>query len=408
MKKLHFTGIGGAGMAPLAELALARNYTVSGSDEIDSAKCRHLAAAGAVINIGHHEDNLPDDAELLIYSSAVPENNCERLRAKALGIPEMRRGEFLASFASGYKCCVSVSGTHGKSSITAALVSILRCCGKDPGFLIGAEVAGMPSCAAGDGDIFVTEADESDGTHTLMKNFLAVIPNIEDDHEWSLGGKTVLENNFRQMAANSEKIIYYASEKCDELLTFHSDRHRLAQIPEKFGKLCGFQAANAFIAAQAAIILGCDPQSALPAAEQYPQVARRMTVHKQTPRYTVIEDYAHHPTEVSAALSLLRHNYPGRHLRVLFQPHRFARLEKYFAEFVEVLRSADSVFIAPVFAAWSETGSVDAEVLANAVNGIAVSGDCVQWAEIVRHDLPDNSVIAVLGAGDVNKVIAQL
>lgn len=408
MKKIHFTGIGGAGMAPLAELALAKNFAVTGSDEADSAKVCRLRELGAQTAAGHCAANLPDDADLLVYSSAVPEDNCERKKAAQLGIPQLRRGAFLAELAAGCRRCVAVTGTHGKSSITAALVMILRACGKDPGFTIGAEVKGLPSCGWGDGDIFVTEADESDGTHTLLKNFLAVIPNIEDDHEWSLGGREVLEKNFRLTAENSENIIYYASEKCDELLSNHPAAIRLEEVPGSFGKLRGFQAANARIAAEAAVMLGCDRQAAYRAAENYPQVARRMTIHYQDEKLVVIEDYAHHPTEVEAALKLLRMNYPDSHLRVLFQPHRFARLEKYFAEFVRVLKGADSVFIAPVFAAWCETGAAGSEELAAAAGGRAVSGTYQQQAEAVKGDLPENAVIAVLGAGDVNKVIGFL
>ena len=409
MKSIHFTGIGGAGMAPLAELTLAENCRVSGSDESDSAKIFRLNSLGAVIHIGHRAENLPDDTGLLVYSSAVPESNCERQKAAELNIPQMRRGEYLAELSKTYRRCVSVTGTHGKSSITAALVMILRKCGYDPGFIIGAEVAGLPSCASGDGDIFVTEADESDGTHTLLKNFLAVIPNIEDDHEWSLGGIDKLDENFRTVARNSRNILYYSSEKCERLLNTHPSAVILKDIPENFAFLHGFQAANARIAAEAAVILGCDRAMAYQAAEEYPQVSRRMTIHKTSKNLTVIEDYAHHPTEVRAALELLRKNYPDAHLRVLFQPHRFARLEKYFDEFSRVLQLADSVFIAPVFAAWSETGTVDAEKLAEAAGGRSVDGTYAGQAAAVKADLPGGKcVIAILGAGDVNRVIEFL
>ncbi|MBE6364207.1 MAG: hypothetical protein E7053_00485 [Lentisphaerae bacterium] len=408
MKKLHFTGIGGAGMAPLAELSLANGFTVSGSDMENSAKCHRLHSLGAKISIGHRQENLPEDAAMLIYSSAVPENNPERVKARALNIPELRRGEYLAHLAANYRRVVAVTGTHGKSSITALLAKILQHCGKEPGFMIGAEVAGMANCAAGNGDIFVTEADESDGTHTKLKNFLAVIPNIEDDHEWSLGGKEVLENNFRLTAKNSQQIIFYASENCDRLLKDHPQAVRLSDMPGKLGGLRGFQAANAYIAIQTAVLLGCDEKSATDAAMEYPQVARRMTIHCDRPGLTVIEDYAHHPTEVRAAIELLRATYRGCHLRILFQPHRFARLEKYFAEFVTELSNADSIYIAPVFAAWSESGKVDSAMLAKAVNGIAVSGSFEHWAEEVVKDLPPDTVIAILGAGDINKVIPLL
>ena len=408
MKKIHFTGIGGAGMAPLAELALGNGYEVSGSDELDSAKTSHLRELGAKIFIGHRAENLPDDAGLLVYSSAVPESNCERNKAAKLNIPQLRRGAYLAEAAKSYRRCVSVTGTHGKSSITAALVKILRQCGCDPGFLIGAEVAGLPSCAAGNGDIFVTEADESDGTHTLLKNFLAVVPNIEDDHDWSLGGVKVLDGNFRQVAANSDKLLYYASAKCDELLGNHPDARKLTEIPSDFAGLTGFQAANARIAAEAAVILGCDPAKAFAAAADYPRVARRMTIHFQSENLVIMEDYAHHPTEVHAALKWLKGRYPEHHLRVLFQPHRFARLEKYFEEFARELQNADSVFIAPVFAAWSESGNTGSAELAEAAGGKSISGSWQEQAEEVLTGVPEKCVIAILGAGDVNQAITYL
>ena len=406
--KLHFTGIGGAGMAPLAELAMARGCRVSGSDELDSPKCRRLAALGAKIVIGHRPENLPADAGALVYSSAVPEGNCERVRARELGIREVRRGEYLAEFAGHYRRCVPVTGSHGKSSITAALVRILRRCGMDPGFMIGAELKDMPCCGAGDGDIFVTEADESDGTHTLTENFLAVIPNVEDDHEWSLGGRAVLERNFRTVAAKSRMVLYFASAKCDELFSGHPGAVRLPAVPEHFAGSYGFQAANAFIAARAAVLLGCEEDAAVAAAADYPAVARRMTLHRQGENLTVIEDYAHHPTELRASLSLLRRRFPGAHLRVLFQPHRYARLEKYFDEFAEILREPESCFIAPVFAAWSEGGARDAAALARAAGARLVTGSYAEWAALLLADLPEKSVIAVLGAGDVNGVLPYL
>ena len=254
----------------------------------------------------------------------------------------------------------------------------------------------------------MTEADESDGTHKLLKNFLAIIPNIEDDHEWSLGGKAVLDENFRQVAKNSEKLLYYASAECDRLLGDHPDTMRLPEIPVKLGKLSGFQSANAFIAAHAAIMLGCDEEKVWLAAQNYPQVARRMTIRKETPEYIVVEDYAHHPTEVHSAIELLKLNYPDKHLRVLFQPHRFARLEKYFAEFAAELQKADSLCIAPVFAAWSESGKVNSDTLAQVTGGRAVHGSYVDWAKQTLENLPENSVIAVLGAGDIDQAINHL
>ena len=239
---IHFVGIGGAGMAPLAELLLRRGESVSGSDLEVNAKCASLQALGAQIFAGHRKENLQHTANAVVFTSAAAADNPEVAEAKKLGIPCFRRGEYLAEFARHYRRVIAVSGTHGKSSISALISSILLACGKDPGFMIGAQLSGMPSCSNGScDDIFVTEADESDGTHTALKNFIGVVPNVEDDHSWSLGGVDVLEKNFRTFAENSEILLYYASPLCDKLFADHPQAIRLEAVPEEFAGLRGFQ-----------------------------------------------------------------------------------------------------------------------------------------------------------------------
>lgn len=397
-------------MAPLAELLLERKVAVSGSDIEFNSKCAALQNAGAQIFTGHRKENFASDVTVAVFTSAAAADNPELLAAREHGVPCFRRGEYLAEFAKNYRRVISVSGTHGKSSISALISSILSACGKAPGFMVGAQVSGMPSCSNGkNDDLFVTEADESDGTHTALKNFIGVVPNVEDDHSWSLGGKAVLEKNFRTFAENSEILLYYASEECDRLFAGHPHAVRLEKMPDEFAGLRGFQAANSFIAYQAALLAGCDETSALAAAADYPQVKRRMTVHHSSTRVTVVEDYAHHPTEVEKSLELLRLNHPGKHLTVIFQPHRYARLERYFDGFAAALRKADTLIVVPVFAAWSETGKVGGSELAAAANGIYLSGN---WEDIalkaVSQLSADDHVVAVLGAGDVEKIISPL
>ena len=406
---LHFIGIGGAGMAPLAELAFRRGHQITGSDNELNSKCRHLIELGIRITPYHCAENISEKCDMVIFSSAVSPDNCERIAAEKMHIRTLRRGDFLAEFASSYKRCVAVSGTHGKSSITALLVSVLRSCGKNPGFMIGAEVANLPSCAPGDGDIFVTEADESDGTHTKLKNFLGIVPNLEDDHSWSVGGTEILEKNFCTFAENSEKLLYYSSEKTDRLFKNHPDQIKFTGFPENFAGLYGFQAENAFLAYNASLMLGCKAASAEKASADYPQVARRMRVVSSDEKLTVIEDYAHHPTEVQSALNFLRHRYPQKHLRILFQPHRYARLEKYFDRFAGVLSEADSCLVVPVFAAWSESGKVNSSMLAEKIkNGSYCSGSWQEIAAETMKNIPEQAVIAVLGAGDIEKVLHYL
>jgi UDP-N-acetylmuramate--alanine ligase len=150
--KVHFTGIGGAGMAPLAELLLQRGVEVSGSDIEFNSKCAALQNAGAQIFTGHREENVDTTVETLVFTSAAAEDNPELSIARRRGVKCLRRGEYLAEFAKYYRRVISVSGTHGKSSISALISAILSACGKEPGFMIGAQVAGMPSCSNGRND----------------------------------------------------------------------------------------------------------------------------------------------------------------------------------------------------------------------------------------------------------------
>ena len=408
---IHFIGIGGAGMAPLAEMLLAKGVRVTGSDLVLNGKCRELAEAGAEIFIGHRRENLPADAKMVVFSSAVPDDNPERRKAAELGIPAMRRGEFLAFFLSFYRRVAAVSGSHGKSSVTAMLAHILTGCGIDPGFMIGAAVSGSRSASVGKGDdIFVTEADESDATHKLLSPYLGIVPNVDDDHAWSVGGKEALLNNFRAFASRSRHVVCFEPERA--LLSSCSDVTVLP-LPEKgfvFAGFRGFMAVNARLAVAAAVLLGCREEEAVRAVSTFKGVRRRMTVHRNDSGCVVMEDYAHHPAEVERSLEFLRLAYPNHHLRVVFQPHRYARLEAFFGDFVRILATADSLFVAPVFAAWCESGSVDSRQLAESCGGVCLSGAWQADGEIVRAaphgDRP--LLIAVLGAGDIEEIIPYL
>ena len=413
MKKLYFAGIGGAGMAPLAAIALERGIRVVGSDRELNAKTAALAASGAVVFAGHRAEQLPVDAEWLVYSSAVPPDNPERQRARALGIPEIRRGEFLGLLTRHYPRTVAVSGSHGKTSITALLVHILRRCGRNPGYLIGGAVPGLPSGCAGDGDIFVTEADESDGTHTALHPWLGVVPNADGDHAWSVGGEAALRENFHRFARQCGQLLYFTDGVPAGWFAGHpaATAYMASAADAAFPGLIGFQRRNAFLAVEAAVRLGVERSAALAAAAGFPGVARRMTVHRSGAALTVVEDYAHHPTEVRASLEFLRAKYPGWHLRVLFQPHRYARLQKYLEPLAAALRQADSVMVAPVFAAWSETGPVGGAELAARIGATAVYREGT-WAELAAELLAarprEPLLVAVIGAGDVERVLPFL
>ena len=392
-------------MAPLARIALARGYRVAGSDKELNSKTAELLRMGAVIHAGHDAAHLPEDCDLLVFSSAIPEDNPERTAARLRGIPEMRRGAFLAEIAGDYPVSIAVSGSHGKTSTTAMLVWILQKNGRKPGYLVGGSVDHLHSGEAGDGSVFVTEADESDGTHVLLRPSIGIIPNIEDDHAWSVGGREQLFQNFRRFAGNCGKVI--VPQETAE--SFFNTAGLDLNVPGPAG-FCGFMKTDALLAAAGAEALGISREEAFAALADFPGVQRRMTVRYAAEDLTVIEDYAHHPTEVAAAVAFLREQYPGKHLHLLFQPHRYARLAQYFDRFAEELQKADSVTVAPVFAAWTETGELGSAELAEAI-GSQASAPSGSWEEIARQVLaaiPRSSVLAVLGAGDVEKVFSYL
>lgn len=414
IQSIHFVGAGGAGMAPLAEIMLSRGCRVSGSDQESTGKTAHLAELGATVYEGHAAEHLPPDASLLVYSSAVPETNPERKRAEELGIPQLRRGEFLARLAAEYRRSAAISGSHGKTSVSAMLTHILVHTGRHPGFLIGAAVNDAPSASAGEGDdLFVMEVDESDGTHVLVHPYLGVVPNVEDDHSWSVGGEAQLFANFRRFAFQCRHLVYYGGTHADELFADHPSAIRLERPePGRFGsRWIGFQAWNALLAIRAAELLGVEAEEAEKALASFAGVARRMTVRFRSPSLVVLEDYAHHPTELASSLETLRLGYPGHHLRMVFQPHRYARLQKYLPLLAAELAKADSAIVTPVFAAWCEAGPAGSAELAAAA-GPQVRYLDADWKSLAAAALDYDGgrplLLAVIGAGDIEHIFEFL
>ncbi|MBR2373946.1 MAG: hypothetical protein IKA87_06915 [Lentisphaeria bacterium] len=406
MKKLHFIGIGGAGMTPLAKLALESGAAVSGSDSADSPKSAALKSLGAGVYTGHRAEQVPEDADMVIYSSAISEDNCERKQAAALGIPQLRRGEFLGEFSRRYQRVTAISGSHGKSPITAMLTTILEQCDMDPGALIGAARNEGESAISGNGDIFVTEVDESDGTHVFVSPYLGIVPNIDGDHEWSVGGAEALEENFRTFGRNCRHLLIAGTSDLKEFFSFHPSLYE-AELPDTFAGFHGFMAANAALAVRGAELLGVSRDDAIAAVSRFKGIERRMRVLNSWSDVTVIEDYAHHPTEVRASIELVRRLYPSAHLHVVFQPHRYARLERFFEDFVQVLKLADKVTVTPVFAAWTETGDVDSACLSARLPNSEYTQ--VSWQELAAElRKSDSGVILLLGAGDISELAALL
>lgn len=412
-KKIHFIGIGGAGMAPLAGIMLERGCAVSGSDSEPNRRCEELRSRGAVIYDGHDARRVPDGAAV-VYSSAISRDNPELGRAEELGLEIFRRGEFLAKVADGCRRCVAVSGSHGKTSVTGMLAWCLARHFPGAGWLVGGDIPGFPRSRSGDGDIFVTEVDESDGTHTLVHPFIGLVPNVDDDHDWSVGGAARLEANFRLFGANSSRIIalkhpdigkYFGSGAA----IVDPEAPEFAELP---GNLRGFQRLNGALAAACAGEFGISREEVFGDLAEFPGVERRLTPRGLIGSTRVIEDYAHHPAELAASMTALRELAGGEPLTVVFQPHRYARLEKYFDRLAAELRRADRVILVPVFAAWCESGKVGSAELAGAVGNHAEYFDSEDWGLLARRlaDGPAASggILAVIGAGSVGGLIREL
>lgn len=422
--QIYFIGCGGAGMAPLMYLTHKKGFNISGSDLEKSKNTENLSTLGINIHIGHNAENLPADLKntLVVYSSAVKPENPEFMTAKNGGCPCLRRGEMLAEIAKLYKRTAAISGSHGKTSITSILAHILKETGFNPGYMTGGKVKGWTySSEVGNGDIFVTEVDESDGTHALIHSHIGIVPNVEDDHCWSVGGTEALYNNFRKFALQSEKLIYISNEMTDKLFSEHKNKQAIDintissdsffkyLSVDELNELKGFQRMNSALAVAAAVELGVDREKAEKATLSFPGVERRMTMHFKDENFILIEDYAHHPTEVSASINTLREKFPGKKLKIVFQPHRYARLQRYFDGFAHELGKADSLVILPVFAAWIEKSGnmVSSENLAEKIGSKAeyMDGSWQDIAKKISSEIEPGTVLALLAAGDADRLL---
>lgn len=426
--RIHFVGCAGAGTLPLLKIFRELGCSVSGSDLLSPEKLNPLRAAGVPLFTGHSAANLPPENGaplLLVHTSAAAPDNPEIAEARRRGCRILKRGELLAALAGSYRRTAAICGSHGKTSVTAMLAFLLSGAGKDPGFLIGGSPAGgnFPGGSAGAGrDIFVTEADESDGTNTLIHSELGIVPNAGDDHAWSVGGAEKLDANFRTFAFQAKTLLYLASPRTDSLFAGHPCAIRIDPAQEEYRAVLadlrtesahpwgGWQRKDALLALLAAEHFGVDRSEGTGILTRFPGVERRMSVRFENTSYTLIEDYAHHPSELRATLDALRETGGERRLVLFFQPHRYARLERYFAEFASALKLADRVFVLPVFSAWTGKGKYDSSDLAAAAGpeASALSGT---WENIAQQAVPDlrkGDLIAICGAGDSNALIPPL
>jgi UDP-N-acetylmuramate--alanine ligase len=432
-RSLHFIGICGAGMSGLALVAHALGARVTGSDQAESSYCGRLRAAGITPVIGHDAVNYPVGAEVVV-STAIAEDNPELSAARATGAGVLHRGELLGE-VSRLKRTIAVSGTHGKTTTASMVAHVLLECGREPAFLIGGELRTAGTNAGwGKGEWAVIEADESDRSFLELDREVAVITNIELDHHSTYTGLGELRAAFAEFAAPADRrVLGPGVELAGEYLSFGIDEGdvratRLALTPggSRFTvdgvpivlRVPGrHNVLNALAALAACRADGVDPPEAAPALASFTGAGRRFEDHGTTATGArVYDDYAHHPTEVRAALQAARTLEPNR-LIACFQPHLYSRTRKLAREFGRALALADVVVVMDVYPARERAEDFPgvSGLLVAAAAADAAAGRPVWWLprsddaeRMLSGELREGDVLLTLGAGDVDRVARSL
>lgn len=439
-RHIHLVGIGGIGLSAIARVLAAWGYQVSGSDQRASAITQELNQQGIVTYVGHAGTQVAD-AELVVISSAVPETNAEVQAARAAGIPVIKRQQLLGLMMAD-SVGVAVAGTHGKTTTTAMLSVMLTRLNLSPTFIVGGIVSELGTNAqAGKGPHFVIEADEYDRMFHGLRPRIAVVTNLEMDHpdcyptmaDYRQAFATFLE----RVPADGQIVACVDGSELAALLRERDHRGPRALTygisPEaeyqvrdvaanargavdfcvvREGQLWGsfalsvpgrHNALNATAALLVAECLGIDRASAGQALAEYRGVLRRFEVKGERQGVVVVDDYAHHPTEIRATLAAARARYPGRRLWAVWQPHTYSRTEALLNEFRSCFADADQVIITDIYAARArEQATIHGEALAVAIDHAHVRylGSLERVVETLGNELCSGDVLITLGAGD--------
>jgi UDP-N-acetylmuramate--alanine ligase len=434
-RRLHFIGIGGAGMSGLALVAQALGAEVTGSDSADSSYCERLRAQGIEPRIGHDAANVPADAEV-VFSTAIPEDNPELAAAREAGARLLHRGELLGEI-SRLKRSIAIGGTHGKTTTASMAVHVLLECGRDPAFLVGGELRGPGTNAAwGEGDWVVVEADESDRSFLQLSREVAVVTNVELDHHSTYRSPGELRRAFAEFTApaalrvlgpgvelpgEGEAIGFGVGEgdlRAEDVeLRELGSRFRVDGVSMELAVPGTHNVLDALAALAACRAAGVELGEAAPALASFSGAGRRFEEHGRTASGArVFDDYAHHPTEVRATLEAARELRPAR-LVACFQPHLYSRTEKLAREFGKALALADIVVVLDVYRARERpedfpgvSGLLVAEAAADAAGGRPVwwlpSMDDAE--RFLSEELREGDVLLTLGAGDVDRLAGRL
>ena len=426
-RRLHFIGIGGAGMSGLALVCARLGATVTGSDRSDSSYMERLREAGLEPTVGHDAANLPGGAEVVV-STAIGEDNPELALARERGVEPIHRGQLLAELCAE-KRLIAIAGTHGKTTTTAMVAYALRAVGADPAFFVGGEVPGLgpdggtANAGWGEGEWVVAEADESDASFLRLQPEVAVVTNVEMDHHSRWGSLAELHEAFRSFIGPARGLVVPADEEMGWLGQRGEEARFDAAAPGPAELALAVPGQHNLRNARAALgaieLAGLDVAAAAEALARFPGVHRRLELKGSRGPVHVYDDYAHHPTEVRAALSALRELRPSR-LIAVFQPHLYSRTRALTQEFGAALALADEVAVLDVYPAREQPVGELAGVSGLQVAQAAaerIGGGPVWWLPEIgtaqralaqrldrTQEVGEGAILVTIGAGDIVKL----
>ena len=441
--RFHLIGIGGAGMSVVAELLASRGATVEGSDREESAVLEHLRSVGVRAFVGHEASHV-DPTSVVVVSTAIREDNPELAIARERGQLVMHRSQALALAATGMRF-VAVAGAHGKTSTSGMLAIALAACGLDPSVAVGGVLPQLGTGAhLGGGDVFVAEADESDGSFLNYSPAIEIVTNVEPDHLDRYHSREEFEQIFVEFArrmvpggllvtcaedegavrladaarAEGLRVVTYGRAEralcevdvaiSDVQVSAHGARARLAwgehsaelvmSVPGEHNVL---NAAGAWVAG---IECGLEPQAVADGLGRFTGAARRFEARGQVGTRRLFDDYAHHPTEVEAAIREARVVADGAQVTVVFQPHLYSRTRIFAERFARALAGADHVVLAGIYGAREDPEpGVDSTLISSRVPGASYVEDMHEAARLAASVTPEHGVCVTMGAGSITR-----
>ncbi len=440
-------GIGGIGMSGIADVLIHLDFIVSGSDTTETGITKHLRSLGAKIDIGHHRDHL-HSPDIVVYSSAIKEDNPEYRQAKHLGIKRIRRAEFLGMLLSVWPIRIGVAGTHGKTSTSSIITAALDACGSHPSMFIGGIIKDLKTNARMDSKTYVIfEADEYDRTFLALPPTLAVITNVDADHLDIYKDLQDMKDTFLAYAnsipENGSVILCYDDDNARSLLplidrpyvTYGTHKNADFQISDisykngshftlnykndKIGLYTITQIGlhnvlNATAALVTAYLLHLNMKDAGKGLKAFAGVERRFELRHQVNDVLFYDDYAHHPTEINATLTALRIIHPKRRIIAIFQPHLFSRTKDFAEGFASSLQKADRIYIADIYPAREKPiRGVNSNMIVKLIKDqgmkeVYYTGNLKDTTKMILSVIKDDDIIITIGAGDIWQVSDEI